>query len=461
MDISKEYVEMAVRARFEDLPSRAVDQTKRFILDTLGVGIAGSVTPEAEKIISVVRDWGGKPESTLIVFGDKLPSIHAALANSILFHAMDFDDTHDGAVIHGYVTNLSAALAVAEKLGKSSGKDLILALNLGLDLTYRLGLAVGSAPEFTKREVYWIRTAVCGAFGASLVASKLRGLSAAATHNALGIVLSQIGGTRQVVVDSAMTKRYQPAFMTSSGILSTELSAAGVGGCQNVFEGRYGYFKIYWGGFYQREELTRDLGIHFEGVNASLKPYPCCRYTHGGIDATLDILQKHKISPSSISRVVVHVTKQPFFDVVSRPLVLTDNPKMDGQFSIPYTVASAILDGYVFLDSFDPATVRNEKRIELAKKVTVIRDLPVVDRKCFGPVQVEIYTPDGCFSTEVLEFKGSPEKPLSWEECVIKFKRCCRYARSKISEVKQDRLIDIISKIEEVTSVKTIMDCLV
>lgn len=461
MDFSKEYAAMATRARFEDLPSHAVNQTKRFILDTIGVGIAGSVTPEAEKIVSVVRGWGGKPDSTLLVFGDKLPSIHAALANSVLFHALDFDDTHDGAVIHGYVTNLSAALAVAEKMGGSSGKDLVLALNLGLDLTYRLGLAVGSAPEFTKHEVYWIRTAVCGAFGASLVASKLQGLSADATHNALGIVLSQIGGTRQVVMDSAMTKRYQPAFMTSAGLLSAELSAVGVGGCQNVFEGKYGYFNIYWNGVYQREELTRDLGRHFEGVNTSFKPYPCCRYTHGAIDATLDILQKYKLSPSSVSRVDVHVAKKSFFDAVSRPFVLTDNPTMDGQFSIPYTVASAILDGYVFLDSFDPPTVRNENRTQLAKKVTVIRDLPVVDQKSFGPVRVEVYTPDGCCSTEVRQFKGSPELPLSWEECIVKFKRCCSYARSRISEDKQDKLIDIISKIEEVPSVNMITDCLV
>ncbi|MFH2076812.1 MAG: MmgE/PrpD family protein [Pseudomonadota bacterium] len=461
MDFSKEYAATAVRAKFEDLPSQAVDQAKRFILDTLGVGIAGSVTPEAEKIVSVVRNWGGKPDSTLLVFGDKLPSIHAALANSVLFHALDFDDTHDGAVIHGYVTNLSAALAVAEKMGGVTGKDLVLALNLGLDLTYRLGLAVGSAPEFTKREVHFVRTAVCGAFGASLVASKLRGLSADATNNALGIVLSQIGGTRQVVVDSAMTKRYQPAFMTYAGLLSAELSAAGVSGCQDVFEGKYGYFNIYWNGAYQREELTRDLGRHFEGVNTSFKPYPCCRYTHGAIDATLDILQKHKLSPSSVNRVDVHVTKQSFFDAVSRPLVLTDNPTMDGQFSIPYTVASAILDGYVFLDSFDPATVRNEKRTELAKKVTVIRDLPVVDRKSLGPVRVEIYTADGCRSTEVRQFKGSPEQPLSWEGCIVKFKRCCRHAHSRISEDKQDKLIDIISRIEEVPDVKTIMDCLV
>lgn len=461
MDFAQQYAEMAAGARFEDLPTAAVERSKRLILDTLGVGIAGSVTPEAQKILSVVRRWGGTPDSSVLIFGDKLPAIHACLANSVLFHALDFDDTHDGAVIHGYVTNLSAALAVAQERGNVTGRDFILALNLGLDLTYRLGLAIGSVPDFGKREVHFIRSAVCGAFGASLVASKLAGLSAELMHNALGIALSQLGGTRQVVVDSAMTKRYQPGFMTAAGLLSTELSAAGVGGCRNVFDGQYGYFNIYWNGGCQRDELTRDLGRHFEGIGTSFKPYPCCRYTHGAIDAALEGVHKHGISSSAVERVEVHVTTQKFFDLVSRPFVLTDNPTMDGQFSIPYTVASALLDGHVFLDSFDPATVCEPRRSDLARKVTVHRDLPVSHPKSLGPVAVDIFAAGGVHRIVVRQFKGSPDAPLGWEDCIAKFRRCCSYASGALSEVKQDRIIDMVANLEQVRQIDAIVDCLV
>lgn len=460
MDFAGEYASTIVKTRFEDLPSVAVDRTKRFVIDTLGVGIAGSVTSEAEKILAIVREWGGKADSSLLVFGDKLPSIHAALANSVFFHALDFDDTHDGAVIHGYVTNLSAALAVAEKLGNVSGKDFILALNIGLDLTYRLGLAVGTSPGFGKRDVHFIRSAVCGAFGACMVSSKLKGLSAEATRNALGIVLSQIGGTRQVVVDSAMTKRFQPAFMTAAGLFSTELSEAGISGCIDVFEGKYGYFNIYWNGDYQREELTRDLGCHFEGVNTSFKPYPCCRYTHGAIDATLECLQKYRISHSSVNKVDVHVTQQSFFDAVSRPFAVTDNPTMDGQFSIPYVVTSALLDGHVFLDSFNPDTVQDPKRLQFSKKVVVHMDLPVSDLKSLGPVNIDIDTSEGHRKMVVEQFKGSPANPMSWNDCVKKFRRCCLHAGSAIPEEKQNRLVELIANLENLKSISPIMECL-
>ena len=154
------------------------------------------------------------------------------MANSVMIHALDFDDTHDEAVVHAYVTSLPAVLAVAGRQDRVRGKDFMLALNLGLDLTCRLGLAVGRAPGFASKPVHHIRSAVCGGFGAALAAGMLMGFSKDRLVNTLGIVLSQVAGTRQVVVDSAMTKRFQPAFAAKAGVLSALLSGAGVDACR-------------------------------------------------------------------------------------------------------------------------------------------------------------------------------------------------------------------------------------
>ena len=457
MDFSSEYSNMAALARFEDIPPHAVEMTKRFVVDSLGVGIAGSARDEAKKAVEIVRKWGGREESTLLVFGDRLPVVHSVFANSVMFHALDFDDTHDGAVVHAYVTNLSAAFAVAESLGGISGKDFIVALNLGLDLTCRLGLAIGAAPQFGSKEVNFVRSAVCGCFGACIVAGKLLGLSADEMINALGIVLSQAGGTRQVVVDSAMTKRFQPAFAAKAGVLSAVLSASGVSGCKEVFEGTYGYFNIYWGGEYSREELTRDLGDHFEGVNVSFKPYPCCRYTHGAIEATLQCIDKYRVSAEAVEKVVVHVPMQRFFDVVSRPFAIRNNPTIDGQFSIPYTVASALLDGSVFLGSFEVEAVKEERRKRLAEKVVVLMDQPVKDKRSLGPVIVDIHTSnEKLYSHKVEDFKGSPANPMSREDCVEKFMRCSHYVGSPFPEEKLKECINKVydmDRLEDATGI--------
>lgn len=461
MDFADEYSDMVVSVRFEDLPAQTVEMTKRFLLDAIGVGIAGADSHEAKSAVQLVRLWGGIPESTLLYSGEKLPAPNAAFANSVMIHALDFDDTHDGAVVHAYVTNLPAAFAIAERVGGVSGKDFILALNLGLDLTCRLGLAVGSAPNFGVKPVHFIRSAVCGGFGASVVAGKLMGFSQKQMVDALGIVLSQVGGTRQVVVDSAMTKRFQPAFAAKSGIVSAQMASLGVTGCRRVFEGDYGFFNIYWGGDYLREELTRDLGSHFEGVNLSFKPYPCCRYNHGAIEAALQCIQKNSLSVRDVKKVTVHLPSLKFYDVVSRPFVVKDNPTIDAQFNTSYSVASAITDGFVSLNTYRFETVCEKNRKELADRVDVVMDRPVFDKKKLGPVTVEIRTvKDNTCSATVEHFKGSPENTMTREDCVEKFRRCVQYAGSPLSEEKQNRCIETIFNLEAVDDASEILRCI-
>jgi 2-methylcitrate dehydratase PrpD len=101
----------------------------------------------------------------------------------------------------------------------------------------------------------------------------------------------------------------------------------------------------------------------------SFKPYPCCRYTHGTIEATLKSINRNEISSDSVEEVRVHLVKHKFFDMVSRPFEIRGNPQVDAQFSIPYTVASAILDRYVFLDSFEPEKVKERAQNPLLKRL--------------------------------------------------------------------------------------------
>jgi 2-methylcitrate dehydratase PrpD len=461
MDFADKYAEMATSARFEDLPAHAVEMTKRFLLDAVGVSVAGRGEVEARSAVQLVRSWGGIPESSLFSSGERLPAPNAVFANSVMIHALDFDDTHDGAVVHAYVTNLPAAFAIAEQVGAVSGKDFILALNLGLDLTCRLGLAVGSAPGFGAKPVHFIRSAVCGGFGASVVAGKLMGFSQKQMVDALGIVLSQVGGTRQVVVDSAMTKRFQPAFAAKAGIVSAQMASLGVAGCHGVFEGDYGFFNIYWRGDYLREALTHNLGSHFEGVNLSFKPYPCCRYNHGAIDAALQCVQKHSLSAADVKKVIVHLPDQKFYDVVSRPFAVKENPTIDAQFNTSYSVASAIIDGFVSLDTYRVETVCQEIRKALADRVEVVTDYPVSDKKKLGPVTVEIQSHRGdVFAVTVEHFKGSPENTMTRNDCIEKFRRCLQYSGNPLTEVEQNRFVEMIFNLETSDDVSEILRCI-
>ena len=183
--------------------------------------------------------------------------------------------------------------------------------------------------------------------------------------------------------------------------------------------------------------------------NLSFKPYPCCRYNHGAIEAVLACAAQNAVTADTIKQVVVHLPAQKYFDAVSRPFSIGDNPVMDAQFSIPYSIAAALLDGTVFLDSYEVSKITNHQRKALAEKVDVLTDIPVVDKKSMGPVSVEIQTKDNqWFSNTVSDILGSPQKPLSRDDCIKKMKRCFGYGANPAGVRELNGLIEKIFKLE-------------
>ncbi len=270
--------EHVCQTTFAALPASAVHASKRDILDTLGAALGGSVAPGVAELAHLVTHWGGRPESSLWLLGGRVPAPQAAMVNATMGHALDFDDTFDRAGnIHPGIATLAASLAVAE-LGSTSGRDVVLAVTLGLDVACRVALAATV-------DRGWHRTAAMGIFGATAAAGKLLGLSVTQMVHALGIAYSQAAGNRQCIVDGALTKRLQAGQAASSGVFAAMLAQADFTGAQHVFAGRYGFFRMYQPEGYDLQELTNELGSAFRGEEISFKAYPCGRRAH----ATLDV----------------------------------------------------------------------------------------------------------------------------------------------------------------------------
>jgi len=111
MDIVTELVNHIVTTQFEDIPHEVIEEEKKLIIDSLGVAIAGAYAPGCQEIVTLVKEWSGRPEASLIVYGGKVASPWAALANSTMMHALDFDDTLDDSALHAHVSVLPSALA--------------------------------------------------------------------------------------------------------------------------------------------------------------------------------------------------------------------------------------------------------------------------------------------------------------------------------------------------------------
>ncbi|MBW2342168.1 MAG: MmgE/PrpD family protein, partial [Deltaproteobacteria bacterium] len=434
------------------LPKEATTETKKFILDTLGVGLAGAREPGCREVVEVVKDWSSnKTGSTIIYYGDRVSPPEAAFANSVLMHALDFDDTLDSSAMHAHVSSLPAALSVAEVKGKVSGKDFIAAVALGVDMTCRIGSAILSP-------LSWVRTATCGSFGAAAAAAKVLGMNKKEILNTLGIVYSQTAGNAQCLVDGGLVKRMQPGFSARSAVLSAALASRGVTGSSNIFQGEYGFFNLYERGKVKSERVTQDLGDHFGVMDLSIKPYPCCRMTHGSIDAALELSNSHRIKPEDVAEILVYVSKM-VSDMVGAPFEIRENPQVDAQFSIPYTVAVALTRGKVFLDDFGSDTIKKDSAVlGLAKRIKVVVDLelPVND---ISSVNMIIKTENGeSFSLKVGTLKGSPVRPMSFDDCARKFRNCLEYSEKPSLVKNSETLIDFVFNLEKKKDVRELFD---
>ncbi|MBI5967006.1 MAG: MmgE/PrpD family protein [Deltaproteobacteria bacterium] len=445
-----------VQTSYEDIAVENIPTAKMFILDTLGVALAGSTATGCSEVVHLIKEQGGRPDSSILVFGGKAPAQDAAFANSMMIHGRDFDDTHEGLVgAHCNVSVLPAALALAETKG-ASGKEFLAAVILGIDLMARIGNA---APLFHG----WHNTATLGAFGAAAAAGKILRLSEDQMVNALGIAFSQAAGNRQGRADGALTKRMQPAFSARAGVFSALLAERGLTGAKNTLQGPWGFFTLYgdrtvdWMNQETLNRLTDQLGKRYEVVNLSAKPYPCCRLAHGAIEATLSLMQENRLMERDVQMVTIQASPV-IYDTVGHPFQIRDNPQVDAQFSIPYTVAVAIQREEVTLEDFEVEVVKQPRTAELAKKVLVQVDEGLAKSSTI----VNIHTNSGkSFSKRIDVFKGHPQNPLSQEEFLKKFRDCARFSAVPMELQRLEKILTHLLDMENIQNIKQIVELFV
>lgn len=447
-DSARAYAQFVRECRFESLPAAVVDTIKLFILDTLGVALAGTTAPACGELVEQVREWGGNPQSTLINFGGKVPVPSAALVNATLAEARDFDDTYDPGIVHVMAPTVSAALATCEQVGNVGGRELIASVAAGAEIMCRIGAGCRSP-------LTWTRTATTGGFAAAAAYSRLHGYDADTINHALGIAYVQAAGNSQTVEDGALVKRMQVGFAARAGVVAAQLAGRGVTGPLRVFEGKHGYFTLYERGDYNAESLTRGLGERYEVARLSVKPYPCARDSHAAIDAART-LREMGVAPRDIAQVTVHASRA-MINIGGKPWSqATGNPVVEAILSMPFAVAVMLLRGDLFIGDFDRDAVLDPEVNALARRVTVVED-PAIDPSALVPVTIEARLANGEVRRARCErMRGSPEAMLSRDEFIAKFRRCAEYAVNPIAPTRVDDVIGHVLDLQDVDDVSAL-----
>ncbi len=459
MDCSYALARNVVDTKYEDLPVEVVEVTKNSILDTIGVILAGSTLGEEglKGIIELVKQGGGKKESTIIGFGDKVVSWMAAFANGAMAHQLDYDDTYDVGPVHPGAATIPAGCAIAERQGNVTGKEFITAIALGCDVVCRLALA----RTRSSKESPWGLIGVVGKFGAAATAGKLLRLDETQMVNAFGLVLNQVSITRQssYAVGSSI-RAIRDAFVANAGVLSALLAEKGIMGDKDCLEGKHGLYNSYWPGGYDSAKVTANLGKRFEGVDVSFKAWPCCRAKHSAIEATLNLVREHDIRPEHVKQITL-VRGVPFESGVATLIPKTGITSIDARYNFPFCLGVAIARRGVSLEDFTPEGLSNSIVLDLAQKVTFRFEEPE-DRMGIEIGKVEIKTKDGGnYSSELVRFPhGRPESTITNKDLVAKFRDCARYSVNSLSPERIDEIIQTLGSLEEVADVSQVIQLL-
>ncbi|MEM7730298.1 MAG: MmgE/PrpD family protein [Pseudomonadota bacterium] len=397
----------------------AYDAAKTFLLDSLGVGIAGAKAPFQDSVHAVVRGWGEGGGAHLWGHGTTAPQASAAYLNGFQIHSMEYDCVHEPAVVHPMATILAAVSSEVEARGKTSGFELMEALIVAVDVAAELGVAVKSPLKF-------FRPATAGLFGATLGIARLRGFDEATALSAMGCALAQCAGVMQAHVEGKPTLPVQIAGAARAAVVACDLSQGGLHGPEHSLEGPFGYFAMF------EDEVdvngaAQSLGKVHRITEVSWKPFPTGRAAQGGIPLVQRLLEQGVTAENLES---LDLQAPPIIPrLVARPAMTGMSPNY-ARLCFPYLAAVTLTRGTVGLDDFMRDSLDDPDFLALAGRVSVTAN-HVEDPAAFVPQSARAVLKDGSERLAMTaKLYGSPADPLSREAHLAKFRRCVAFGLS-------------------------------
>jgi aconitate decarboxylase len=404
--------EWASSLQYSDLPESVIKATVRSFYNWYGCAIAGSNHEAVAITHKALSPFFGKETSALIGLGLWADAQNASLINGISSHVHDYDDTHLETIIHPTGPVASAALAYVNctsGMSDRSGKDLILALVVGIEAECKLGLAVWP----THYDVGWHITSTVGAIGAAVAVGKLMNLTTEKMRNAIGMAATQVTGLREMF--GSHTKAFHAGRAAQNGLVAALMAEQGFMSSSTSLEGKRGWVNVV-STENRLDEVLVTLGTEWETEKNTFKPFPCGIVIHPVIDACVQLGMEIKGKGGSVDDIES-------VELEVHPLVLEitgkRDPKtgLDGQYSVYYGAAIGLMLGKASPAEYEDSLVQNLKIIQLRDKVdATVKKIP--PESCHVLVKMK----DGQeFEKEIEHAIGSIRKPMTDEQLTTKF----------------------------------------
>ena len=456
-DITAQAIRFIEQTTYADLPEEALVIARRCMVDTVGLYLAGSREASVRILIEDASAQGGREDAPMPGNGGaRVPSSLAARVWGTAGHAHDWDDTqvsHDPAHVYGLLTHpsvppLTAALIIAGQKGDVSGRDLMLAFQVGFEVECKI--AEWMKPRHYRRGHHTSGTV--GTFGAAAAAAKLLGLRGDRLAHALGLAASFAAGIR--VNFGTMTKPLHVGRACENGVTAALLASQGFMADPAALDGPWGFFSVMGEGFDTDKAahgFAAPLTIMEPGV--SIKPYPSGILTHQSMDAMLKLVTDHDLKAEEVERIRFFAGKN-IIEPIRYPIA---RDHLQAKFSMPALLAMIILCRRASHHEFADDFVAGEAMQDLQARTDVIND-PDIDAAGYDKIRsrIEVITKDGRTLVQWADerYRGGPSNPISDAALADKFRMC---AEGVIGADEQEELLTLVGNIDNKGSVERLI----
>jgi 2-methylcitrate dehydratase PrpD len=397
----------------QPLPPQVGEKTAFHILDTIAAMVTGSRLKPGEAAIEFVRGQGGTPEAAVIGSSVVTTAINAAMANGMLAHSDETDDSHAPSLTHPGCAVVPAALAVAERQ-QASGEDLIRAVAVGYDVGCRLARAMGGIDA---RGWHGHATHTIGPmFGAAAAAAALLRLDQRGVRYTLSYTAQQASGITSWARD---VEHVEKSFVFGGngarcGVTSALFVASGMSAEENAFDGENGFLEVFCPRREQFPEWVASLGTHYEITLTNIKKFSVGSPIQAAAEAMTSLARTHHLSADGVKDVEVLLPPQGARIVDGRTMP---------DVNLQYCMAAILLDGgkltfeatHTYDRLNDPSIVANMRKVRL----TGTADFTGMEAQ--RPATVRVQTTDGrTLEQHVPAVKGTADNPMTREEIEAK-----------------------------------------
>lgn len=425
-----------------EIPPDVAVKAKHHILDTVASMVSGAKLEPGRMAIKYAASLGGTAEALVIGTGFETTAINAALANGMMAHADETDDSHLLARAHIGCSVVPAALAMAER-DQCDGKALLGAVVLGYDVGARFNLSLNLGPI----QSYALCTHSHGpSFGAAAAAAAVAGLNAGQVRYLLAYAVQQASGLKTYMRD---LEHIEKAFMfggmpARNGVTSATMAAMGFSGIPDDIDGRDGYLDAF-SDDPRPGELVAELGARFEVIRTSIKKWSVGSPIQAALDSLEVLMNEHGLKPGDVAAITARLPDDRAYIVDNR-----DMPDI----CLQHLIAVTLIDGGLSFEAcHDEARMEDPEVLTLRNKVTLVPEAFLTEARPERQAIIEATLNDGReLSHRTVAVRGTPENPMETAEVEEK-------ARGLMAPILGDaRTRDLIAAIADMESLANARD---